>query len=61
MFASPYNSYMTFLVANNTFSNNFKYSHAQKSQSSFGNMSLASLAIMKNSNPVVFRSRAAKP
>ena len=54
MFTSPCNSYMTFLVANNTFSNNLKYPHAQKSQSSFGNMNLASLAITKNSNPGAF-------
>ena len=34
--------YVTFLVAINTFSNNFKYPHAGKSQNIFGNMNLKS-------------------
>ena len=32
--------YVTFLVAINTVSNNFKYPHAGKSQNIFGNMNL---------------------
>ena len=36
MLTSRCNCYVAFLVANNTFSNNFKYPHAWKSQNSFG-------------------------
>ena len=36
------NFYVTFLVANNTFSNNFKYPHARKSKNNFGTMNIKS-------------------
>ena len=40
MFTGRGSCYMTFLVANNTLSNNFKYTHARKTQNSFGSMDI---------------------
>ena len=42
MFTSCCNCYVTFLVANNTFSNNFKYIHSRKPRNSFGSMNIKS-------------------
>ena len=42
MFTSCCNCYVTFLVANNTFSNNFKYLHSRKPGNSFGRMNIKS-------------------
>lgn len=38
MFTSRCNSYVTFIVANNIFLNNFKYPFARKTQSNFGRL-----------------------
>ena len=50
MLTSHCNSYVTFLVANNTVTINLKYPHGRKSQNSFRSMNLVFLAIAKNSN-----------
>ena len=41
-FTSRCNSYVTFLVANNTLSNNLKYPHSRNSQNSFGSVNIKS-------------------
>ena len=50
MIPSFYNSYVTFLVFYNTFSNNFRYSRGRKSQNTIKTMNVASLTVIKNSN-----------
>ena len=42
MFTSRCNCYVTFLFADNTLSNSFKYTHPRKSLSNFGSMNMKS-------------------